>query len=83
MAAVENYVSKNEVFLSDFSVNKSSKNQNFYIIVGPTVAIRVPDMYIKFREDREEERSTQHEKNVVLRKTRLKFFSMKNRKKIA
>ena len=46
------FFSKNEVFLSDFSVNKSSINQNFHIILGPTVAIRVPNMYIKFRKDR-------------------------------
>ena len=52
MAAVEIFFSKNEVFLSDFSVNKSSKNQNFYIILGSTVVIRVPNMYIKFRKDR-------------------------------
>ena len=52
MAAVEIFFSKNEVFLSDFSVNKSSKNQNFYIILGPTLAIRVPNVYIKFRTDR-------------------------------
>ena len=31
-------------FLSDFSVNKNSKNQNFYIILGSTVAIHVPNM---------------------------------------
>ena len=29
------------------------------------------------------ERSTQHEKKLFLRKTRLKLFSMKNRKKIS
>ena len=52
MAAVEIFFSKNEVFLSDFSVNESIKNQNFYIILGPTVAIRVPNKYIKFRKDR-------------------------------
>ena len=51
MAAVEIFFSKNEVF-SVTSVNKSSKNQNFYIILGPTVAIHVPNMYIKFRKDR-------------------------------
>ena len=39
-------------FFDNFSVNKSSKNQNFYIIFGPTVAIRSPNMYIKFRHDR-------------------------------
>ena len=33
-----------KVFLSDFLVNKSSKNRNFYIILDPTVAIRVPNM---------------------------------------
>ena len=49
--AVEFFFSKNEVFLSDFSVNKSCKNQNFYIILRPTVAIRLPNMYIKFRMD--------------------------------
>ena len=52
MAAIEFFFSKNEVFLSHFSVNKSSKNQNFYIILSPTVAIRVPNMDIEFRKDR-------------------------------
>ena len=52
MAAVEIFFSKNEVFLSDFSVNKSSKIQKFYVILGLTVTIRVPNMYIKFRKDR-------------------------------
>ena len=52
MAAVKSIFPKNKVFLSDFSVNKSSKNQNLYIILGPTVAIRLPNMYIKFRKDR-------------------------------
>ena len=52
MAAVKFFSSKNEVFLSDFLVHKSSKNQNFYIILGLTVAIRVPNMYIKFRKYR-------------------------------
>ena len=28
-------------------MNKSSKNQNFYIILGPTVVIRVPYMFIR------------------------------------
>ena len=41
-----------KVFLSDFSVDKSSKNQNFHIIQVSTVAIRVPNMYINFRKDR-------------------------------
>ena len=49
---VEIFFSKNEVFLCDFSVNKSNKNQNFYTILGPTVAIRVPNMYMKFPNDR-------------------------------
>ena len=48
MAAVEIFCSQNEVFSSDFSVNKSSKNQKCYIILGPTAAIRVLNMYIKF-----------------------------------
>ena len=52
MAVVEIFFSKNEVFLNDFSVNKSSKNQNLYIILVPTIAIRVMKMYIKFRKDR-------------------------------
>ena len=52
MVAVENFFSNNKVFLSDLSVNKSSKNQKFYIILSPTVAIRVPNMYTKFRKNR-------------------------------
>ena len=52
MAAVEIFFSKNEVFLRDFTVNQSSKNPNFYIILGRTVAIRVPNVYKKFRKDR-------------------------------
>ena len=46
MAAVEIFFSKYEDFSSDFSLNKRSKNQNFYIILGLTVAIRVPNIYI-------------------------------------
>ena len=85
MAAVPKKISINEVFLSDFLVNKSSKNQNFYIILGPAVAIRVPNMYIKFCKDRSSnfgEKINTALKKDVLRKTRLKFLSMKNRKKI-
>ena len=53
MAALEKKKnSKNKGFLSDFSVDKSSKNQNFYIMLGPTVAICMPNMYIKFCKDR-------------------------------
>ena len=66
MAAVEIFFSENEVFLSDFSVNKSTKNQNFYIILGSAVTICVPNMYIKFRKDwssKSEKRSKQHEKS--------------------
>ena len=48
MAAVEIFFSINEVYLSNFFVNKSSKNQNFYVMLGPTVAIRMLNMYIKF-----------------------------------
>ena len=52
MATAKIFVSQNEVFLSDFLVNKSSKNRNFYIILSSTVDIRVPNiMYIKFRND--------------------------------
>ena len=43
---------KMKFFLIDFLVNKKSKNQNFHIILGPTVAIRVPNMYIKFHKVR-------------------------------
>ena len=52
MAVVEIFFSKNEVFLNDFSVNKSSKHPIFDIILGPTVAIRVPNMFKKFCKDR-------------------------------
>ena len=52
MVAIEQKIPKGELFLSDFLVNKSSENQNFYIMIGPTVAIRVPNMYIKFCKDR-------------------------------
>ena len=41
-----------KVFLSDISVDKSSKNIFFYIILGSTVAVRVPNMYRKFHKDR-------------------------------
>ena len=41
-----------EIFFRKMKFNKSTKNQNFYIILGRTVAIRVPNMYIKFRKDR-------------------------------
>ena len=51
MAAVEIFF-ENEVFFSNVLVNKSSKNQNFYIILSPTVAIRVSNMYTKFRKYR-------------------------------
>ena len=38
-------------FLIDLSVHTSSKNQKFYSILGLTVAIRLPNMYIKFCKD--------------------------------
>ena len=63
------------------SVNKSSKNPNFYTILGPTVAICVPNMYIKFRKDRSSSFGEHSMKKVVLRKARLKFFPWKIVKK--
>ena len=57
---------KNEVFFSDFLVNKCSRNQKFYIIRGPTIAKRVPNMNINFVRIGpvvSEKRSTQHEKS--------------------
>ena len=72
-------------FFSDFLVSKSTENNFFYIILGQKVAIRVPNMHIKFRKDRSSsfgEKTNTAWKKVVSRKTRLKFFSMKNRKKM-
>ena len=85
MAISEIFFSKNEVFFSDFSVNKSSKNLNSYIILGLTVAISVPNVHLKFRKDRSSsfgEKINTAWKKVVSRKTCLKFFSEKSRKNI-
>ena len=83
MATVEIFFSKN--FFLVTSVKKSSKYQKFYIILGPTVNMRVPNMYIKFRKDRSSsfgEKINTAWKKLVLRKTRLKFFSIKIVKKL-
>ena len=87
MAAVENFFSKNEVFLSDFSVNKSSKNQNLYIILGTTEVIRVPNIYINVYFVMTgpvvlEKRSTQHEKSGFEKNAFKVFFHEKSSKKL-
>ena len=59
--------------------------KNFELILVPAIAIHVTNMWLKFREDRSSsfgENYNAARKNLVLRKRRLKFFSMKNRKKI-
>ena len=67
------------------SVNKSSENQNFYINLGPTVAMSVRNMYIKFRKDRSSsfgEKINKAWKKWFWEKHVKIFFSMKNRKKL-
>ena len=43
---------KIKFFWVTFRLIKVVKDQNFHIILGPTVAICLPNMYIKFRKDR-------------------------------
>ena len=78
-------VGKKVIEKYSFSGQKNSKNQNFHIVLVPAIAIYVTNMWLKFREDRSssfKENYNTTRKNMVLRKTRLKFFSMENCKKI-
>ena len=75
---------KKLAFFHCFCQNKS-KNQNFNTVVGYLVAIYVDNTWFKFHKNRFtrfEDIVETIRKNVVLRKTRLKFFLMKNHEKI-
>ena len=83
MPAVEFFFFEKWNFFWVTTVDKSSKNQNFHIILGHTLAIRVPNMYIKsvrIGPVVSEKRSTQHEKNGFEKNAFKVFFHEKSLK---